>query len=492
MKKARSIVNDIVKEIEERISSPHSDEVLLKEFHDSQKEIEDAVSQDFSGGVPRKHVSRIRQILGNEFIDILDQGKIGPLVWKGKERLERIYHRLASLLALYLHYEKEAQSKTLEVERLNKIKDELIESEVSHIQEVEMLEAQLQGYKMLKEIVLEPFEDAIKKIMSFLNAKQIEVFLFDDDRFLATELKTDGETFIYNQEEEKPEIPETVSEVKLHEKKETTLDVPLFVEEKQIGHYRLELQASDDFDKAKWKRDVEWITPVLARVIESNKNLILARKVYIDDLTQMYNKRKLNEQMGKLFNQFKGGDKELYIVMMDIDKFKRLNDTYGHPVGDEILKQTAVILKEEMQCAYRYGGEEFAGVFYRADKEGTLEIMERLRKRIEKTVYSIEGRDYRITISAGIAKFETYMNSVMDAIDRADQALYASKEDGRNRCTYYNDIKDRHSSDNAKLRQKLLQAEEQMSFLTQENKRLAGKANKKTGGDKDPLAANNK
>lgn len=492
MKKARSIVNDIVKEIEERVSSPHSDDVLLKEFHDRQKEIEDAVSQDFSGGVPRKHVSRIRQILGNELIDILNQGKIGPLVWKGKERLERIYQRLASLLALYLHYEKEAQAKTIEAERLSKIKDELIKSQVSHIQEVEMLEAQLQGYKMLKDIVLEPFEDAIKKIMSFLNAKQIEFFLFDDDRFLATELKTDGETFIYNQEEEKPEIPETVSEVKFQEKKEATLEVPLIVEGKHIGHFRLERPDAGDFDKVQWKRDVEWITSVLARVFESNKNLKLARKVYIDDLTHMDNKRKLNEQMGKLFNQFKGGDKELYIVMMDIDKFKRLNDTYGHPVGDEILKQTAVILMEEMPLAYRYGGEEFAGVFYGYDKEKTLEIMERLRKRIENTVYSINGQEYRITISSGISKFETYMNSVMDAIDKADRALYASKADGRNRCTYFHDIKDRLSPDAAKLLQENLRLKEQLSLFKRESKRSAGQANKKTEGDEDPLDANDK
>lgn len=481
MKKARSIVNDILKEVEERVSSPQSDEALLKEFHDRKKEIEDAVLKDFSGGVPRKHVSRIKQILGSEFIDILDQGKIGPLVWKGKERLQRIYQRLASLLALYLHYEKEAQAKTLETERLKKIQHELIESQVSHIHEVETLETHLQGYQMLVEIVLEPFEDAMKKIMSFLNAKQIEVFLIDDDKFLATELKTDGETFTYNQQEEKPEIPETVSEVKLQEKKETTLDVPLVVEGKQIGHYRLELQTSGDFDKVQWKRDVEWITSVLARVIESNRNLILARKVYIDDLTQMYNKRKLNEQMGKLFKQFKRGDKELYIAMIDIDKFKLLNDTYGHPVGDEILKQTAVILKEELPCAYRYGGEEFAGIFYGFDKEKTLEIIEGLRKRIEKTVYSIKGQEYRITISAGISQFETHMSSVMDAIDRADQALYASKEDGRNRCTYYHDVKDRLSSDAAKLRQEILQLKEQMSRVTRENKRLAGQTNKKTG-----------
>ncbi len=98
--------------------------------------------------------------------------------------------------------------------------------------------------------------------------------------------------------------------------------------------------------------------------------------------------------------------------------------------------------------------------------------MERLRKRIEKTVYNIKGQEYRITVSAGISKFETYMNSVMDAFDRADQALYASKEDGRNRCTYYNDIKNRLSTDANKLRQELLKVKE-------ENRSLKEQANKK-------------
>lgn len=471
MKEARATVNDIVKEIEKRVSSPDSDEALFEEFQVKQKEIEERVSQDFSIGVPRRHISRIRKILGNDFIDFLNKGKKGLFAWKGRDQLRSIYQKLASLLELYLYYEKEAQGKTLEVERLRKIKQELIESQISHVNEVEMLEAAMGKNKMLLDFVLMPFEDATKRILSFLKVKQLKVFLFDDDKFLATEMKTDGETFIYNQEEEMPDIPEAVSEVKLKEVKETTLDVPLNVEGEQIGHCRFERQAHNDFDIDKWREDVELITPLLARIIKSNSNLVLANKVYIDDLTQMYNKRKLNEQMGKLFKQFKRGDKELHIAMIDIDKFKVLNDTYGHPVGDEILKQTAVILKEEIQYAYRYGGEEFAGVFYGDDKDKTLEIMERLRKRIEKNPYVIKGQAFSITVSAGISKFETYMNSVMDAIDRADKALYASKEDGRNRCTYYDDVKGRLSSEPAVLRQEIMKLKAELSKKSQKNKK---------------------
>lgn len=476
MKSARSIVDDIVKEIEARVCTSHFDEDLIKQFQEKRKAIEDQVARDFSAGVPEKYVSKIRTVLGEEFIEFLNQGRIGPLVWKGKERSRRIYRKLATLVELYLYYKKGFQDKSQAVEHLNKIKQELIESQVSHVHEIETLDVPLSEYRLLIDIVLEPFETAIKKAMSYLKAEQVEVFLFDDDKFLAAELKTDGSTFTYNQEEELNRLPEAVSEVKLKEVQGTTIDVPLVVEGEQIGHYRLDRSNTEAFDREAWKKDVERVTPVIARIIAANRNQILAKKVYIDDLTQMYNKRKLNEQMGKLFKQFKSGTKKLNIAMVDIDKFKNLNDTYGHPVGDQILRKTAEILKEEMPHAYRYGGEEFAGVFYGFDKDQTLEIMECLRSRIENTPYRIKGREYRITISAGIAAFETHMNSVMDAIDRADQALYASKEDGRNCCTYYDDIKDRLSADAAKLRQEVLQLREQMKKMEKENKRLTRKS----------------
>jgi diguanylate cyclase (GGDEF)-like protein len=321
---------------------------------------------------------------------------------------------------------------------------------------------------MLLSIALGPFETAMREIVAFLHARQIEVFLFDDDKFLATELRTDGKSFVYNKEDERPPLPEAVSEVKIREIQETALEVPLRVDGELIGHYRVTHGGAEACDTAAWQRDVEWVTPVVARLLESNRNRIQSRKVYIDDLTQLYNKRKLNEQMGKLFKQFKRGEKKLHIGMLDIDKFKVLNDTYGHPVGDAVLRQTAAIIKEEVPYAYRYGGEEFAAVFSGQDREQAMGLMERLRRRIEETVYTINGQEYRITISGGVAEFETHMNSIMDAIDRADQALYASKEDGRNRITYFADVKDRLSADATKLRQEILQLREQVRHLSEQ------------------------
>ena len=128
MKKSRAIVDDIVKEIEERVCSSHFDEELIKQFQETRKDIEGQVSRE----VPDKHISKIRTVLGEEFLEFLNQGKIGPIVWKGKDRLKRIYKKLATLIELYLFYKKESQEKALDVEHLKKVKDELVESQISH------------------------------------------------------------------------------------------------------------------------------------------------------------------------------------------------------------------------------------------------------------------------------------------------------------------------------------------------------------------------
>ncbi len=474
MQQARAIVQEIVQEIEQRVFDQPPDETLHKLFADKKREIQDRIALDFSRGIPHARVARIRELLGSECLEYLDQSGFGPFARKGRDRIERIYRHLACVAEMYRYYEAEAAHFAHRNGCLEKIKTELIEAQISHVDEVEQLEKRLKTREMLIRLVLEPFEQALSEIMAFLQATQLEVFLFDDDRFLAQELKTDGHTFIYNTGEESlPSLPEAVSELRFDEVKEISLNVPLSVEDRHIGHFRITRQAAEGFDQEAWKTDVTIVTPVLGRIIEAYRNSHETKKIYIDDLTQLYNKRKLNDQMGKLFKQFKRGDKQLFIVMMDIDRFKSLNDKYGHPVGDEILRQTAAIIKAMVPYAYRYGGEEFAAIFYGYSLEETVDAVEKLRIRIEQTPYSISGQDFHITMSAGIAEFETHMNSVMDAIDHADQALYASKQDGRNRTTYYADVKDRLSEDASRLRQEMLQLRDRLEQVHAENKRLA-------------------
>jgi|GEM_PF-667706 len=476
MEKARAIVDGILKEITSRIEKqqPRS---LVEAFTDELRAVEDKVLLAFShNAISPEYLQHIRKLFGADNIDLLEQSTVSALGRKKRERLQPLYKKIALLIERNQFFSKKLQELLTANKRLENIQRELIESQIAFVHDVENLEQLVIKYKMLTNIVLYPFEHAMKEVVRFLQADYLEVFLFDDDRFLATELKTDGKTIVYQKTEERQTTPEAVCEATLHEVQVIALDMPLTVEGEHIGHFRISRALTNELSKEQWKEDVAWITPVLARVIQSNRDRLLARKVYIDDLTQLYNKRKLNEQMGKLFNRFKQGEKELHIAMIDIDRFKSLNDVYGHSVGDEILRQAAAIIKEEVPYAYRYGGEEFAGIFYGYDRSETQRIMEHLRSRIAEHRFSIQGQEFRITISAGIARFETHMNSVMDVINRADAALYLSKEDGRNRCTYYDDVKERLSADVAQLRQELLRMKEQVAQydrLQQENLRLA-------------------
>lgn len=477
MEKARSIVSGILEEITARASKKIADHSQPPtEMLEAQRAIDDRVMLAFShNAVPPEYLNLIREALGNDFIEWMEQ-RGGPLARRGRERAQPFYRKIAMLIERARFLLAQIRSLAAENERLRLIQQELVESQIGFVSEAESMEQQLARSEMLIRIVLEPFEQAMKTVMRFLDAEQFEVFLFDDDRFLSAELKTDGKTFVYNKQDDRPKVPVEVREAVVHEVQQISLDMPLTVEGRHIGHFRISRAINDDLHRDQWQKDVAWITPVLARIIESNRDRIQAQKVYIDDLTQLYNKRKLNEQMGRLYNQFKLGDKELHIAMMDIDRFKALNDKHGHQIGDEILRRAAGIIKEEVPYAYRYGGEEFAGVFYGFDRAQTIEIMERLRSRIEQTPFEINGETFKLTISTGIARFETSMHSVMDAIQRADQALYVSKQDGRNRCTYYDDVKSRLTADVTQLQQELLRMKEQVEQfdrLQQENLRLA-------------------
>ncbi len=478
MDKARQIVNEIFKEIKDRVNSDSIDDTALKNLSDEHRAIEIRVSRDFSNENTDKYLTKIKKILGNQFVQYLEQIKINPFSWKNREHLLNIYKSTATLIEHCLFYQNESKEYKKKNELLLKIQKELLESQTAHVQELEILDSKLSEEKIITDIIYMPFEQAIKKIIAYLKAKKLEVFLFDDDKFLASELQSDGQSFIYQPAENERYTPKAVSILTMQDIHEAVLDVPLFVDSNHIGHYRVVRQYTEGFNKQSWHNKIKRITPALAHILQTNRNSILAKKVYIDDLTQLYNKRKLNEQMGKLFHQFKQGRKELYIAMMDIDNFKILNDTHGHPVGDKILKNTASIIKQGVPYAYRYGGEEFAAVFYGYTKQQTGEMLEKLRQRVAASALSINNNMYNITISIGFAAFETNMNSVMDAIERADNALFISKEDGKNRCSYYSDVKDRIAADNSRLRQEVLRLKEELHKVTKVSKNEPSQKNK--------------
>jgi diguanylate cyclase (GGDEF)-like protein len=126
-------------------------------------------------------------------------------------------------------------------------------------------------------------------------------------------------------------------------------------------------------------------------------------------------------------------------MMIDIDHFKAINDRHGHPVGDEVIRNVAELMRGALRLhdvAGRYGGEEFGVVLPGTGAEGAQLIAERIRARIESTV--LEPRNaVRATLSIGVAAFDTLDAGHMEWIARADRALYTAKESGRNRTARY-------------------------------------------------------
>ncbi len=132
-------------------------------------------------------------------------------------------------------------------------------------------------------------------------------------------------------------------------------------------------------------------------------------------------------------------DRALSIVMIDIDFFKKFNDTYGHQCGDAVLKQVARIIQASVRTvdlAARYGGEEFCVLLPDTDKEHALAVAERIRKGVSGTATVYDGLTLHVTISLGAAQYDPARDvSGKSLIDRADRALYSSKQAGRDRVT---------------------------------------------------------
>ena len=123
-------------------------------------------------------------------------------------------------------------------------------------------------------------------------------------------------------------------------------------------------------------------------------------------------------------------------MLCDIDHFKTVNDTYGHPAGDLVLKGVAAILRDQARqtdAVARYGGEEFALILPETDSGAARALAERIRAAVEQATFMTELGPLKITLSLGVATLPDVARQKQDLVDQADQALYAAKRGGRNR-----------------------------------------------------------
>jgi diguanylate cyclase (GGDEF)-like protein len=165
----------------------------------------------------------------------------------------------------------------------------------------------------------------------------------------------------------------------------------------------------------------------------------LSASARTDSVTGLYNHRFFHEQLRAELNRAHRYRHEVSLVVLDLDDFKGVNDRYGHLEGDAVLHRVGALLAAEVRgndAACRIGGEEFALILPHTDVEGATELAERVRATVRGTSF---GKAGRLSISSGVATMPTHAQDVTSLIDRADAALYASKNAGKNRVTVYAD-----------------------------------------------------
>ena len=173
-----------------------------------------------------------------------------------------------------------------------------------------------------------------------------------------------------------------------------------------------------------------------ARMAESH-----AAEARTDALTLLGNRRAFDAELARRFAEFQETGRPFVLAMIDLDKFKRFNDTYGHQAGDEVLRGVGRVLRRtlcESEFSARYGGEEFALIFSKNTPDEARQTLTRVREAVQRATFDFNGTALRITTSIGGSQVQSGETDSAALVQRADEALYTSKNAGRN-CVHWHD-----------------------------------------------------
>jgi diguanylate cyclase len=170
-------------------------------------------------------------------------------------------------------------------------------------------------------------------------------------------------------------------------------------------------------------------TETLSKKLEESE-----AKALVDSLTNVLNRNAYNLKIGQLVHEYKRYKEEWALLVLDIDLFKKFNDTYGHKTGDKVLKSVAATVLNSIRASdhlFRYGGEEFVVILGRINKETTKILSEKIRKEVERDYFVDGDNKLKVTMSIGAAII-TPEDTETSLFERADKALYQAKQNGRN------------------------------------------------------------
>ncbi len=224
---------------------------------------------------------------------------------------------------------------------------------------------------------------------------------------------------------------------------ESLLVLPLLSADEAIGTLTLASQRRGQF-----RKDVREMLGVISnQVAVSLQNALMYKRMETmattDGLTGLTNHRSFQERFADLVERSQRHGHQAAMLLCDVDHFKNVNDTYGHPVGDEVLRQVARVLQEatrKIDIPARYGGEEFAVVLEATDLEGALGLAERIREDVKALVLDSDQGTFGITMSIGVTSFPADGADPAELIERADLSLYHAKESGRDQVVCYRDF----------------------------------------------------
>lgn len=177
----------------------------------------------------------------------------------------------------------------------------------------------------------------------------------------------------------------------------------------------------------------------------SAKNRTLTEMTSRDSLTGLFNRWYVLDKIEEELNRAWRHGTPLSVMMIDIDHFKNVNDTHGHPTGDQVLQAVGRVLRDSCRVydtPGRFGGEEFCLMLPETKLESTMAVAERIRRRVEAMPFALVAGSVKVTASVGIAGLDSIPDEGLfgasSLIERADRALYAAKERGRNRVEMWN------------------------------------------------------
>lgn len=358
---------------------------------------------------------------------------------------------LLVLLAISNIKNKDASDKIKSVEKNNA---DLIKQNHGFQAKIDLLSATREISLILNEDV--EFEIILTKSMeiitqlssSYGETDAVTVFLKSgrDDKLIPVAKREKGVTYFEKELNRQNVNNKNVKESFEHQRlflsvtgDEFDFSLPLVADREAVGVVKVKTILEGDAEERTRKvGQIQINLMEFAKIISlAIKTPTLYSRTITDSLTGLFSKRHFFAQIQTYFELSRRHKTPFSLLMIDIDHFKSVNDTYGHPVGDLVLREITKLIEKNLRktsSAYRYGGEEIAIILPNTDLKGAIQAAERVRKKVESYRIIIqEGSKIEVTISLGVSEYNDHMEDVAHLISRADKSLYQAKQTGRNK-----------------------------------------------------------